>query len=378
MLSYGEQHSLDKLIAACKDFKRRNLSEILQFFSVCNLNYDEFSHLIQEKNQQIDEIVIYNSAMKWIKHDLESRKDHLNSLMNLIDFQKISPTNLRLVVDRDVIFQSSLVCQRLLVKALFHHFNTPESLPTHHNMRQLSSRSFGVWKPKWKLASISETEVFLRKVRSLLNKVSPENFNHLMDQFLSLEFNDEHKLMRTVEFLHERAILFSRRSPNYSPLYAKMCFMCKDIKTTNSNRLTLNLRTIVIRKCQNGFENIGNEKPCKIFGNLRFIAELYNVGLLADSVCHNIILKLLRYSDDDNLYLESLFIFLTSCGKKLDAQPHSQRMNQYFSQLCTMLDTRCLNLRTQFLLQDVIDLRNRLWVPSLVVRDLTPQLPNRL
>jgi len=183
--------------------------------------------------------------------------------------------------------------------------------------------------------------------------------------------------MKTVDLLYERAILFSRRSPNYSPLYAKMCFMCKDIKTTYSNGSTVNLRTIVIRKCQNGFENIGNEKPCKIFGNLRFIAELYNIGLLADSVCHIIIFKLFRYSDDDNLYFESLVIFLASCGKKLDAQPENQRMNQYFSQLRTILDTRCLNSRTQFLIQDVIDLRNRSWVPSLVVRDLTPQLTNR-
>ncbi len=59
----------------------------------------------------------------------------------------------------------------------------------------------------------------LRNVRSILNKLTPQKFQTLMQEMLDLEINTEERLKGTIDLIFEKAI----DEPNFSVAYANMC-----------------------------------------------------------------------------------------------------------------------------------------------------------
>lgn len=68
-------------------------------------------------------------------------------------------------------------------------------------------------------AEAAKTQELFRRVRSVLNKLTPQMFQQLMKQVTELSIDTEERLKGVIDLIFEKAI----SEPNFSVAYANMC-----------------------------------------------------------------------------------------------------------------------------------------------------------
>ncbi|KAM7139055.1 eukaryotic translation initiation factor 4 gamma 3 isoform 8-T8 [Macrochelys suwanniensis] len=271
------------------------------------------------------------------------------------------------------------------------------------------------WKPSLKRDSQAEdpenikTKELFRKVRSILNKLTPQMFNQLMKQVTDLTVDTEERLKGVIDLVFEKAI----DEPSFSVAYANMCRCLVTLKVPMADKpgSTVNFRKLLLNRCQKEFEKdkadddvfekkqkeleaaAAQEEKTRLheeleeakdkarrrsIGNIKFIGELFKLKMLTEAIMHDCVVKLLKNHDEESL--ECLCRLLTTIGKDLDfekakhlhtscitqgfnpAPMTSPRMDQYFNQMEKIVKERKTSSRIRFMLQDVIDLRLCNWV----------------
>lgn len=98
-------------------------------------------------------------------------------------------------------------------------------------------------------------------------------------------------------------------------------------------------------------------------GNMRFIGELFKLGLLRDQVMHSCIGTLLKSKDEEKL--ECLCRLLTTIGKDLDTENPTakKKLATTFAELEKIVKGRSVSSRVRFAIQDLIELRQNMWRP---------------
>lgn len=98
-------------------------------------------------------------------------------------------------------------------------------------------------------------------------------------------------------------------------------------------------------------------------GLVRFIGELFKLQMLTERIMHLCIRNLLANAKDpEEEEIESLCKLLTTVGSMLDLDDRSRsRMDIYLVRMQEMMKSPGINSRMRFMLQDVIDLRERKW-----------------
>ncbi|XP_053162656.1 eukaryotic translation initiation factor 4 gamma 1 isoform X4 [Hemicordylus capensis] len=254
------------------------------------------------------------------------------------------------------------------------------------------------WKPSSKRASEAEdpenvkTQDLFRRVRSILNKLTPQMFQQLMKQVTELAIDTEERLKGVIDLIFEKAI----SEPNFSVAYANMCRCLMGLKVPSTDKPTVmaNFRKVLLNRCQKEFEKdkdddeifekkqkemddtAGPEERARLkeelddardkarrrsLGNIKFIGELFKLKMLTEAIMHDCVVKLLKNHDDESL--ECLCRLLTTIGKDLDFEKAKPRMDQYFNQMEKIIKEKKTSSRIRFMLQDVIDLRRNSWVP---------------
>ncbi|XP_044290315.1 eukaryotic translation initiation factor 4 gamma 1 isoform X2 [Varanus komodoensis] len=254
------------------------------------------------------------------------------------------------------------------------------------------------WKPSSKRASEPEdpenlkTQELFRRVRSILNKLTPQMFQQLMKQVTELSIDTEERLKGVIDLIFEKAI----SEPNFSVAYANMCrcLMGLKVPTTDKPTVMVNFRKVLLNRCQKEFEKdkdddeifekkqkemddtAGPEERARLkeeldeardkarrrsLGNIKFIGELFKLKMLTEAIMHDCVVKLLKNHDEESL--ECLCRLLTTIGKDLDFEKAKPRMDQYFNQMEKIIKEKKTSARIRFMLQDVIDLRRNSWVP---------------
>lgn len=66
---------------------------------------------------------------------------------------------------------------------------------------------------------VSSRQDLFRRVRSILNKLTPQMFQQLMKQVTQLAIDTEERLKGVIDLIFEKAI----SEPNFSVAYANMC-----------------------------------------------------------------------------------------------------------------------------------------------------------
>uniref|UniRef100_A0A8C1Y4T1 Eukaryotic translation initiation factor 4 gamma, 3a n=1 Tax=Cyprinus carpio TaxID=7962 RepID=A0A8C1Y4T1_CYPCA len=253
------------------------------------------------------------------------------------------------------------------------------------------------WKPGMKKENVTDdpealkTQELFRKVRSILNKLTPQMFHQLMKQVTDLTINTEERLKGVIDLVFEKAI----DEPSFSVAYANMCRCLATLKvpTADKPNTTVNFRKLLLNRCQKEFERgkvddvvlerkqkeldsttsptereklqeeLEEEKDKarrRSTGNIKFIGELFKLKMLTEPIMHDCMVKLLKNHDDESL--ECLCRLLTTIGKDLDFEKAKPRMDQYFNQMEKIVKERKTSSRIRFMLQDVIDLRLHNWV----------------
>ena len=102
-------------------------------------------------------------------------------------------------------------------------------------------------------------------------------------------------------------------------------------------------------------------------GNIKFIAELFKLGMLTEGIMHDCINRMLKQeSDEENL--ECLCKLLTTIGKDIDKQNAAKLMKEHFEKLDKIIGRTTkpaanISSRIRFMILDVTELRGSGWVP---------------
>uniref|UniRef100_A0A8C4QQY7 MIF4G domain-containing protein n=1 Tax=Eptatretus burgeri TaxID=7764 RepID=A0A8C4QQY7_EPTBU len=254
------------------------------------------------------------------------------------------------------------------------------------------------WKPTLKREvgiddpEIVTTQELFRRVRSILNKLTPQMFQQLMKQVTELKIDTEERLKGVIDLVFEKAI----DEPSFSVAYANMCrcLAMLKVQVVDKPGTYVNFRKLLLNRCQKEFEkdkdddDIFEKKQKELeaytsetektrlqeelvesrdaarrrsLGNIRFIGELFKLKMLTEPIMHDCLIKLLKTHEEESL--ECLCRLLTTIGKDLDFEKAKPRMDQYFQQMGKIVKERKTSSRIRFMVQDVMELRMTSWVP---------------
>merc|ERR1719400_1009124 len=213
----------------------------------------------------------------------------------------------------------------------------------------------------------TEMEELRRKALAILNKLTPQKFETLVQRFQELPIDSYQKLAACMELVFEKAV----DEPSFSVAYAMMCqeLQKKKVPDEMKPEENVNFRKLLISRCQKEFEKDYMEgqnrekyeadinqattedekKKIKVefealerklrkrsLGNIRFIGELYKLGMLTARIMHECVRKLLSSNPSDEESLECLCRLVTTVGQNLDIETKSRLAKGPVQGLCDM------------------------------------------
>lgn len=245
----------------------------------------------------------------------------------------------------------------------------------------------GRWVPPHSIQDVHDrNEIVFRRVRGILNKLTPEKFDRLLFDLLNLGVNSKPILKGIILLIFEKAL----EEPKYSSLYAQLCFRLSH-EAPNfddpANSSTTTFRRLLLSKCQDEFESrakataafdkhegpftpeLQEEKTMskrKMLGNIKFIGELGKMGILHEAILHKCIQQLLAKKKKSNVLdmaedIECLCQIMNTVGKRLDVAKAENIVNQYFARMGMLARSSELPSRIKFMLEDTIELRRCKW-----------------
>ncbi|KIK97976.1 hypothetical protein PAXRUDRAFT_742412 [Paxillus rubicundulus Ve08.2h10] len=306
-----------------------------------------------------------------------------------------------------------------------HGFGAPGTMPILGGALELVA-PLEVSANRWVAASTSRKPIATdadspefvdRKVRSLLNKLTMEKFDSISDQIItwankSVNEKDGRTLIQVIRLVFEKAT----DEAAWSEMYARLCRKMMEtispdvqddgIKNTDGKPITGGqlFRKYLLNRCQEDFERgwfakettaaaaaakasddqaikAANEKQGEEnelysdeyyaaqkakrqgLGLIKFIGELFKLQMLTERIMHECVKKLLgNVENPEEEEIESLCQLLKTVGQQLDVPKARAHMDVYFTRMKELCKSLNVSPRMQFMLQDVIELRERRWV----------------
>ncbi|KAG6907963.1 hypothetical protein DXG01_006751 [Tephrocybe rancida] len=248
-----------------------------------------------------------------------------------------------------------------------------------------------------------------RKVKALLNKLTMQNFDSISNQIVAWanKSDDEMTMSQMTRLVFENAMADIR----WSGIYAHMCrkMMERIIPTTHDEGIRSTdgkpitggqlFRKYLMNWCKEESEHGWlTEQAAAADGQvikeaaqksgsteitlcsdeyfamrkakrrglalISFIGELFKLQMLTERIMHERLKKLLGNVDTpEEEDLEGLCVLMKTLGFMLDTRRAAKHMDVYFARITKLKNRPLVNSRIRFLLQDVIDLRERKWVP---------------
>lgn len=252
-------------------------------------------------------------------------------------------------------------------------------------------------------------DAIFRKVRGILNKLTPEKFDKLCLELLNVGVESKLILKGVILLIVDKAL----EEPKYSSLYAQLCLrLAEDAPNFDGpaaegqpgQKQSTTFRRLLISKLQDEFENrtrnvdiydkrdnplLPEEEEqraiakIKMLGNIKFIGELGKLDLIHESILHKCIKTLLEKKKRVQLKdmgedLECLCQIMRTVGPRLDHERAKSLMDQYFARMCSLMLSKELPARIRFLLQDTVELREHNWVPRKAFLDNGPKTINQI
>ena len=270
-----------------------------------------------------------------------------------------------------------------------------------------------------------EEEKRQKEIKSVLNKLTPQNFDKLYVKLTEIEISSEKTLVGLIDQIFDKSLT----EPTFCPLYAELCNAVKDkLPEFEVDGHKMNFRRVLLNKCQEEFEkgataiqkarddmnelenpsaNTGDSKKEKgeddnkdegseeleegevkdekaiklekdkkimklredeirarrrMLGNVIFIGQLYMKHILTEKIMHGCIMEQLGdIEDPDPESVEALCKLMTTIGAQIDQPKSKTMMDEYFARLNKLGKHPKLESRIRFMIRDVIDLRHNLW-----------------
>lgn len=245
-------------------------------------------------------------------------------------------------------------------------------------------------------------DVVQRKVKGLLNKMTPEKFERISDQILEIAAQSQNEtdgrtLRQVIQLTFEKATDEAHWASTYALFCKRMLesmspsIKDENIKDKHGNVVTGGalFRKYLLNRCQEEFERgwkvnmppkpegqteeaallseeyyIAAAAKRRGLGLVKFIGELYKLNMLTERIMHECIKKLLELDESgpDESEVESLVSLLNTVGLNLEQSERGPAlMNVYFERIASIMDHPDLPSRLRFKLLDLIDLRKQGW-----------------
>ncbi|KAI9568879.1 armadillo-type protein [Boletus coccyginus] len=260
-------------------------------------------------------------------------------------------------------------------------------------------------------------ELVDRKVKGLLNKLTMEKFDSISDKIISWANKSENEkdgrtLIQVIRLVFEKAT----DEAVWSEMYARLCRKMmetispevQDDGIRNSEGKPIAggqlFRKYLLNRCQEDFERgwvakettaaaaaakASDDQAIKAanetkgdeselyseeyyaaqkakrqgLGLIKFIGELFKLQMLTERIMHECVKKLLgNVENPEEEEIESLCQLLKTVGQLLDVPRARAHMDVYFMRMKELCKSLNVSPRMQFMLQDVIELRDRKWV----------------
>ena len=240
------------------------------------------------------------------------------------------------------------------------------------------------------LKDIPPDAKLLREVKAILNKLTPEKFDVLVNRILALNITTDALLRDVVTAVFEKAL----SEPNFSPTYAEfaVALTAKLPTFTTPANETVTFKRLLLNTAQTEFQtdstvvaentnitgtgntaadadDILRKRKLRTLGTIRFIGELFIRSLLAPAIiryCITLLLGDIVSSSDEDI--EALCKLIETVGSTMelttakDANINIEFMNKIFIELNQLSTDKRLSSRMRFMLLDIVELRKRHWI----------------
>uniref|UniRef100_A0A8C1KR82 Eukaryotic translation initiation factor 4 gamma 2 n=1 Tax=Cyprinus carpio TaxID=7962 RepID=A0A8C1KR82_CYPCA len=218
-------------------------------------------------------------------------------------------------------------------------------------------------------------DAIFRKVRGILNKLTPEKFDKLCLELLNVGVDSKLVLKGIILLIVDKAL----EEPKYSSLYAQLCLrLAEDAPNFDgpSTEIQSSQKQSTVRNSLINLQEASqhrvlfydkNDSPLtseeeeqraiakiKMLGNIKFIGELGKLDLIHER-------------KESNLRIWGrIWTGLWSL------------MDQYYGRMRSLMNNKDLPARIRFLLQDTVELRENNWVPRKAFIDNGPKTINQI
>ncbi|KAI1283210.1 Eukaryotic translation initiation factor 4 gamma 1 [Halotydeus destructor] len=243
----------------------------------------------------------------------------------------------------------------------------------------------------------ARTQDLLKKFRGILNKITPQKFQVLLDRIDKLPIDTEERLKQILDLVFDKAV----DEPAFCVQYAKLCkhLSNRSIVKLNDEQKEeqVKFQRLLLSRCQKEFETdiyvdidvAGREaaiEACeeadkrkilvaefeeekrlarkKSLGNIKLIGELYKLEMLKGSIMVFCMHKLISELEEESL--ECLCTLLKTIGNQLEEEcrklgKSEEHLEPYFKRLEKIVRDKQTSSRIRFLIQDVLDMRRNGW-----------------
>jgi len=248
------------------------------------------------------------------------------------------------------------------------------------------------WKPATPKTPLSRSDRLRRDLKSLLNKVCPENVLIIVERIANAEIGTVEELELLISLIFEKALA----EPHYSETYADMIFTLKDWMPEFPSATTgkpVTFRAALINTCQHEFEALSStlafdaeelarldpdeiafekkKKKGRVLANMKFIGQLFLREMLNAKIIGSVIQDLAKCNQADTIpeepMVECICELLTNIGYTLESSPIGKSaLTSVCSRLQELKNRRdgskfLFSKRIQFAIQDLLEIRAAAW-----------------
>ncbi|AEE80027.1 eukaryotic translation initiation factor 4G [Arabidopsis thaliana] len=262
------------------------------------------------------------------------------------------------------------------------NFQQKGLFPSPHTPMQVMHKA----ERKYQVGTIADEEqAKQRQLKSILNKLTPQNFEKLFEQVKSVNIDNAVTLSGVISQIFDKALM----EPTFCEMYADFCFhLSGALPDFNENGEKITFKRLLLNKCQEEFERGEKEEEeasrvaeegqveqteeereekrlqvrRRMLGNIRLIGELYKKRMLTEKIMHACIQKLLGYNQDPHEEnIEALCKLMSTIGVMIDHNKAKFQMDGYFEKMKMLSCKQELSSRVRFMLINAIDLRKNKW-----------------
>ncbi|XP_021867544.1 eukaryotic translation initiation factor 4G isoform X3 [Spinacia oleracea] len=239
---------------------------------------------------------------------------------------------------------------------------------------------------KYEVGKVSDEEqAKQRRLKAILNKLTPQNFEKLFEQVKQVNIDNAVTLTGVISQIFDKALT----EPTFCEMYANFCsHLASELPDLSVYNEKITFKRLLLNKCQEEFERGEREeeeankddgeseikqteeererKRLKarrlMLGNIRLIGELYKKRMLTERIMHECIKKLLgQYQNADEENIEALCKLMSTIGEMIDHPRAKEHMDAYFEIMGQLSNNMKHSSRVRFMLKDAIDLRKNKW-----------------